>query len=63
MSASKTKLIRALISHGATTNPGVIAGGQIGYNYQWNWLVLGIEGDLGYMNTDGSRGRTGLRQV
>lgn len=33
---------------------GVIAGGQVGYNYQWNWLVLGIEGDLGYMNLDGS---------
>jgi outer membrane immunogenic protein len=32
---------------------GVIAGGQIGYNYQWNWLVLGVEGDLGYMNLDG----------
>jgi len=32
---------------------GVIAGGQVGYNYQWNWLVLGIEGDLGYMNLDG----------
>src|SRR6266850_8552542 len=33
---------------------GVIAGGTVGYNYQWNWLVLGIEGDLGYMNIDGS---------
>ena len=33
---------------------GVVAGGQIGYNYQWNWLVLGIEADLGYMNLDGS---------
>lgn len=32
---------------------GVIAGGQVGYNFQWNWLVLGIEGDLGYMNLDG----------
>jgi outer membrane immunogenic protein len=32
---------------------GVIAGGTIGYNYQWNWLVLGIEGDLGYMNVEG----------
>jgi outer membrane immunogenic protein len=32
---------------------GVIVGGTIGYNYQWNWLVLGIEGDLGYMNLDG----------
>lgn len=32
---------------------GVTAGGQVGYNFQWNWLVLGIEGDLGYMNLDG----------
>jgi outer membrane immunogenic protein len=32
---------------------GVVAGGQVGYNFQWNWLVLGIEGDLGYMNLDG----------
>jgi outer membrane immunogenic protein len=32
---------------------GVIAGGQVGYNFQWNWLVLGIEGDLGYMDVDG----------
>src|SRR5438477_12290589 len=22
---------------------GVIAGGQLGYNFQWNWVVLGIE--------------------
>lgn len=33
---------------------GVIAGGQLGYNFQWNWLVLGLEADLGYMNLDGS---------
>ena len=33
---------------------GVVAGGQIGYNFQWNWIVLGIEGDFGYMNVDGS---------
>lgn len=33
---------------------GVIAGGELGYNFQWNWLVLGIEADLGYMNIDGS---------
>jgi outer membrane immunogenic protein len=32
---------------------GVVGGGQIGYNYQWNWLVLGVEGDIGYMNLDG----------
>jgi len=33
---------------------GVVAGGQIGYNWQWNWLVLGPEIDLGYMNIEGS---------
>lgn len=33
---------------------GVIAGGTLGYNYQWNWLVLGLEADLGYMDVDGS---------
>ena len=33
---------------------GVVGGGQIGYNYQWNWLVLGVEGDVGYMNLDGN---------
>jgi outer membrane immunogenic protein len=32
---------------------GVVAGGQVGYNFQWNWLVLGAEADLGYMNLDG----------
>lgn len=33
---------------------GVIAGGQVGYNFQWNWLVLGIEGEGGYLDIDGS---------
>jgi outer membrane immunogenic protein len=32
---------------------GFVAGGQVGYNYQWNWLVLGLEADGGYMNLDG----------
>src|SRR5437016_13361057 len=32
---------------------GVVAGGQVGYNFQWNWLVLGIEAEGGYMNLDG----------
>jgi len=32
---------------------GVVAGGQVGYNYQWNWLVLGVEAEGGYMNLDG----------
>src|SRR5437588_7334001 len=33
---------------------GVVAGGQVGYNFQWNWLVLGVEADGGYMNLEGS---------
>jgi outer membrane immunogenic protein len=33
---------------------GVVAGGTVGYNHQWNWIVLGIEADGGYMNVDGS---------
>jgi outer membrane immunogenic protein len=33
---------------------GVVAGGQVGYNFQWNWLVLGAEFDGGYMNLEGS---------
>jgi outer membrane immunogenic protein len=33
---------------------GLVAGGQIGYNWQWHWLVLGPEIDLGYMNLDGN---------
>ena len=32
---------------------GVLAGGQVGYNFQWNWLVIGAEADLGYMNLEG----------
>src|SRR2546423_11657325 len=33
---------------------GVVAGGQVGYNFQWNWLVLGVEAEGGYMDLDGS---------
>ena len=32
---------------------GAVAGGQLGYNWQWNWLVLGPEIDVGYMNLNG----------
>lgn len=32
---------------------GAVAGGQLGYNWQWNWLVLGPEFDAGYMNLNG----------
>ena len=33
---------------------GFVGGMQVGYNWQWHWLVLGPEADLGYMNLDGS---------
>ena len=36
------------------TESGFVGGGQIGYNLQFHWLVLGAEGDIGYMNLDGS---------
>lgn len=39
---------------------GVIAGGQVGYNFQWNWLVLGVEADGGYMNLDGRGAQPGF---
>lgn len=32
---------------------GFIGGGQAGYNFQWKWLVVGVEGDLGFMDLDG----------
>jgi outer membrane immunogenic protein len=32
---------------------GFVGGGQAGYNFQWKWLVLGVEGDLGFMDLDG----------
>lgn len=33
---------------------GVVASGQLGYNFQWNRIVIGPEFDLGYMNLEGS---------
>jgi outer membrane immunogenic protein len=35
---------------------GGIAGGQIGLNYQTNWLVVGIEGQASWANFHGSTG-------
>lgn len=32
---------------------GFNGGLQLGYNFQWNWLVLGPEFDVGYMNVQG----------
>ena len=33
---------------------GFNGGLQVGYNFQWNWLVIGPEFDVGYMNVEGS---------
>src|SRR5260370_23061651 len=32
---------------------GFAGGGQFGYNFQWHWLVIGPEFDLGYLRPDG----------
>lgn len=45
-------------SNGATTFPrfaGVLPGGQVGYNYQYDKWVLGVEGDMAWTNAHGSR--------
>jgi len=36
---------------------GFIGGGQIGYNYQWNWLVLGAETDFQGSDIEGDDSR------
>jgi outer membrane immunogenic protein len=33
---------------------GFVGGLEAGYNFQWRWLVLGVEGDVGYLGLDGS---------
>jgi outer membrane immunogenic protein len=41
-------------SYGTIGPDGWYGGGQIGYNAQFNWLVLGLEGDLQYADIDDS---------
>jgi outer membrane immunogenic protein len=40
---------------GSVDPSGFIGGGQIGYNFQWNWLVLGAEGDFQGADMEGSQ--------
>jgi outer membrane immunogenic protein len=35
---------------------GAVLGGHVGYDYQWNWLVLGLEGDFEWWDIDGDDG-------
>jgi outer membrane immunogenic protein len=41
-------------SHDANPD-GVIGGGQIGFNYQWNWLVAGAEADFQGSDMSGTK--------
>lgn len=45
--------------HWGYDESGFVGGGQAGYNWQWKWLVLGPEFDVGYMNLDGSHVQPG----
>src|SRR6516225_11618654 len=33
-------------------------GGQVGANYQWNWLVLGVEGDFDWLANNNNSSRS-----
>ena len=33
---------------------GWLLGGEVGANWQWNWLVLGVEADVAWADIDGS---------
>lgn len=37
------------------TRSGIVLGGQLGYNYQINQIVVGLEADLGYLGGAASR--------
>src|ERR1700704_6531167 len=34
------------------TASGFLGGVQAGYNYQWNWLVVGVEGEFSYADVN-----------
>jgi outer membrane immunogenic protein len=40
--------------HNTFNDSGFIGGGQVGYNAQFNWFVLGVEGDFDWTNLKGS---------
>lgn len=42
---------------------GFIGGGQVGYNFQMGWLVIGPEFDAGYMDLEGRGGEPGFSTV
>lgn len=47
---------QTFVSNGATSHPkmqGYLLGGQIGYNYQLGHMLIGVEADYGFTNTEG----------
>ena len=55
---SSRSLKIARFRHGATTNPrfaGFLGGGEVGYNYQVDRWVRGLEGDFAWTNAHGAR--------
>ena len=56
---TSTPAITALSNQTAKPN-GFTAGGQGGYNFQWDNFVVGFEADFGVMNLDGSTTVTGV---
>jgi len=46
------------VTSGTYTQTGALAGGTVGYNYQINNIVLGIEGDFDWANINGSTSPT-----
>jgi outer membrane immunogenic protein len=55
----------AVVPGFVNTDPkGAFGGIQAGYNYQWNWLVLGIEADIEAADIDSDRTSTvGVNQL
>lgn len=51
--ATSTPAITSASNQIIDTN-GFTAGGTVGYNWQWDTLVVGLEGDYGAMNLSGS---------
>ncbi len=41
---------------------GIFGGGQVGYNYQWNKLVFGFEGDFSGSDFEGTKHRSPIAQ-
>jgi len=48
---------------GNIQSSGVTAGGQVGFNYQVHWVVLGLEADFNYTDLGGTRTATAFHPI